>query len=128
MSYIETLENHTWDIGDNVSYNVTSVYGGAWEDSLWQTVIEDYKKDLLTLNNTPTLVLLVLYVPIFIMSLVGNVIVLLVIIPNQRMRTVTNNFLVNLAVADLLGKLIYNITIITIGILESVMTSLCSFD
>lgn len=102
----ETFENHFWDVGDNNSYNVTNMYDGAWEDSLWQTVIEDFKNHQLTMSEPPTIVLLVLYVPIFLMSLMGNVIVLFVIIPNQRMWTVTDNFLVNLSVADLLGKIL----------------------
>ena len=76
----------------------------AWEDAMWQLVIEDFKKSLLTLSETNTIVMIALYIPIFITSLVGNVLVLLVIVPNRRMWSVTNNFLVNLAVADLLGK------------------------
>lgn len=73
------------------------------DESVWEHVIEDFKQSQYTLNEPTTIVLMVLYVPIFLTSLVGNVLVLLVIVPNQRMWTVTNNFLVNLAVADLLG-------------------------
>ncbi|KAH3695623.1 hypothetical protein DPMN_083081 [Dreissena polymorpha] len=67
-------------------------------------VIDDFKQSQFTLNNAATILLMCLYVPIFLTSLMGNILVLLVILPNQRMWTVTNNFLVNLALADLLGK------------------------
>lgn len=87
----------------NTSVVIDSV-DAAWEDAMWQLVIEDFKESLLTLSETTTIVMIALYIPIFITSLVGNVLVLLVIVPNRRMWSVTNNFLVNLAVADLLGK------------------------
>lgn len=90
-------------VTENVTYNMSESFDGEWQDSLWKHVIEDFKRTQLTLHEPTTIVLMVLYVPIFFTSLVGNVLVLLVIVPNQRMWTVTNNFLVNLAVADLLG-------------------------
>ncbi|CAH0560862.1 unnamed protein product [Brassicogethes aeneus] len=43
-----------------------------------------------------------LYVIIFVLSVVGNCAVLLTLFKNKRMRTVTNVYLVNLAVSDLL--------------------------
>lgn len=86
---------------ENTTY--LSINGTFDSNSLWEHVIEDFKRKQLTLNEPISIVLMVLYVPIFITSLIGNVFVLLVIVPNQRMWTVTNNFLVNLAVADLLG-------------------------
>ncbi|XP_066254177.1 cholecystokinin receptor type A-like [Euwallacea similis] len=43
-----------------------------------------------------------LYIIIFILSIVGNTLVLLTLVRNKRMRTVTNVYLLNLAVADLL--------------------------
>ena len=79
-------------------------YNAEWDDSMWQLVKDDFEKSLLTLSDTTTIVMIALYVPIFITSLIGNVLVLLVIVPNRRMWSVTNNFLVNLAAADLLGK------------------------
>ena len=84
-------------------------YSGNWSlapedyDLLWKNVIDDFQQKQFTLREPTTIVLITLYVPIFIMSLIGNILVLLAIVPNQRMWTVTNNFLVNLAVADLLG-------------------------
>lgn len=88
----------------NISFNKSELVElGHSADDLWVHVLDDFKKGQLTLDNPTTIVLLVLYVPIFFTSLIGNILVLLVIVPNQRMWTVTNNFLVNLAAADLLG-------------------------
>ena len=42
------------------------------------------------------------YSTIFILSVVGNGLVILALVQNKRMRTVTNVFLLNLAVSDLL--------------------------
>ena len=43
-----------------------------------------------------------LYTVIFLLSVVGNTLVLLTLIQNRRMRTVTNVFLLNLSISDLL--------------------------
>ncbi|XP_070197511.1 cholecystokinin receptor type A-like [Littorina saxatilis] len=47
-------------------------------------------------------VLLPIYVLIFLLSVVGNVLVMVTLVQNKKMRTVTNVFLLNLAVSDLL--------------------------
>jgi len=87
----------------NITGNVSAVSFTS-DGTVWNNVIEDFKASQYTLNEPTTIVLMVFYVPIFLTSLIGNTLVLMVIVPNQRMWTVTNNFLVNLAVADLLGK------------------------
>lgn len=43
-----------------------------------------------------------LYLIIFLLAVVGNVLVILTLVQNKRMRTVTNLFLLNLAFSDLL--------------------------
>ena len=65
---------------------------------------DDFEESLLTLSDTTTIVMITLYESIFITSLIGNVLVLLVIVSNRRMRGETSNFLINLAAANLLGK------------------------
>lgn len=48
------------------------------------------------------IVIVVLYVIVFVMGLVGNFLVCVSVLRNEYMRTVTNMFLVNLALADFL--------------------------
>ena len=45
---------------------------------------------------------IILYSIIFVLSIVGNALVILTLVQNRRMRTVTNVFLLNLSVSDLL--------------------------
>jgi hypothetical protein len=56
-------------------------------------ILETFKRDLITLNQPNTIVLICLYVPVFLTAIIGNLTVLIVIIPNRRMWSVTNNFL-----------------------------------
>lgn len=93
-----------FNLTENLSFPFLNTYLDITDQEIWNHVIQDFENSQFTLNAPSTIILLVLYVPIFITSLVGNSLVLLVILPNQRMWNVTNNFLVNLAVADLLGK------------------------
>lgn len=65
---------------------------------------EDFRDSFFTYDSPQTIVLICIYVPVFLVALAGNVLVLLVVLMNRKMRSVTNYFLVNLAVADLLGK------------------------
>jgi|JYMV01.1.fsa_nt_gi hypothetical protein len=46
-------------------------------------------------------ILIPLYSLIFFLSVVGNILVILTLVQNKRMRTVTNVFLLNLAISDL---------------------------
>jgi len=60
-------------------------------------------------SNTSLLfsfILFFAYAIIFLMGLVGNIFVIVVIIKCRRMRTLTNRFLLNLALSDLLATLI----------------------
>ncbi|XP_022088769.1 probable G-protein coupled receptor No18 isoform X2 [Acanthaster planci] len=50
-------------------------------------------------------ILIATFVPVFIVSLIGNLLVVYVIVRNRSMHTVTNFFLLNLAVSDLLVTL-----------------------
>lgn len=85
--------NVTYDFVDNVTF--------------WLDILEKFRQsELLTVRDTSTIVLLCLYIPVFLTAVIGNIAVLLVIIPNRRMWSVTNNFLLNLAIADLLGKIV----------------------
>jgi len=71
--------------------NITTTENGSY---LNQTFI---KRDDISATAT-----LVIYSVIFVLAVVGNILVILTLIQNTRMRTVTNVFLLNLAVSDLL--------------------------
>ncbi|XP_014678145.1 PREDICTED: cholecystokinin receptor type A-like, partial [Priapulus caudatus] len=45
---------------------------------------------------------IVLYSIIFVLSITGNALVIVTLVQNKRMRTITNVFLLNLSVSDLL--------------------------
>lgn len=54
------------------------------------------------------IILLCIYIPVFAVALIGNILVLVMVCMNKSVRrNVANYFLVNLAVADLLGKKVY---------------------
>jgi hypothetical protein len=70
----------------------------------FDSILRDYTNSLSQHTEPRVIVLITLYVPIFLSALVGNVLVLLVLVSDRRMRTSTNLFLGNLAAADLLGE------------------------
>lgn len=70
------------------------------------TLVQDYISKMYTLHQPATLALLCLYLPLFMLSLVGNSLVIYVVYKNPHMRRLKNLFLVNLAIADLSVTLI----------------------
>ena len=67
-------------------------------------LVNDFRTNALETYRQPlTVVLMVVYGVVFILSLTGNGLVLLVVLGNRSMRTTTNYFLLNLSIADLLG-------------------------
>lgn len=77
----------------NDTANCTNDYCIDISDYIEQ--IEDYIKP-----NVYEYVLIVLHVLVFVVGLVGNALVCVAVYSNPTMRTVTNYFIVNLAVAD----------------------------
>lgn len=60
-----------------------------------------YNYDLID-NNLVQVVFLLVYTSIFILGIFGNVLVCYVVIKNKAMQTVTNLFITNLALSDIL--------------------------
>jgi hypothetical protein len=107
--------NNTMDILDFIAPEGTKKNnnggGGLTSDQNYldqqelNDALKEFRNNLFSYADPKTILLICLYVPIFITALVGNILVLMVVLPNRHMRNVTNCFIVNLAVADLLGKL-----------------------
>lgn len=65
----------------------------------------NYPGNITTKPFSEIVVKTVMYIPVIAMAIVGNILVILVVARNKRMRTTTNYYIVNLAVADCLVAL-----------------------
>uniref|UniRef100_A0A1B6C133 G-protein coupled receptors family 1 profile domain-containing protein n=1 Tax=Clastoptera arizonana TaxID=38151 RepID=A0A1B6C133_9HEMI len=92
-SSMEIALNSTEDYPGGNSSNCTNDYCMDMADYIMK--IEDY-----ITPNVYECVLIALHVLVFIVGLVGNALVCVAVYSNPTMRTVTNYFIVNLAVAD----------------------------
>ncbi|CAF1589079.1 unnamed protein product [Rotaria magnacalcarata] len=84
------------------SYNSNSCH---FIDGSGRCLSNDKVLDLVLKYVKPTYyewVFIVIYVIVFIVGTIGNILVIIVIQRNRSMRTVTNMFIMNLAAADLL--------------------------
>jgi len=101
MSATESTSAVTWTAAVNVSL------AAGDDDELdvgFDAVLQDFRARHLEKYRQPqTIALITGYVVVFLLSLTGNLLVLVVVLSNKAMRTTTNYFLVNLSVADLLG-------------------------
>jgi hypothetical protein len=71
-------------------------------------MIEEFKSQLLQVDEPQSAVLIGVYIPLFVCSVVGNIFVLVIVLPFRRMRNVTHCFIVNLALSDLLCEYTVN--------------------
>ncbi|XP_041364201.1 QRFP-like peptide receptor [Gigantopelta aegis] len=78
---------YEWTHPTLITYDFSHIlYPGSYKHvALWEVVIK-----------------VITYIPIIVLALVGNFFVILVVAKNKRMRTTTNYYIVNLAIADLL--------------------------
>jgi hypothetical protein len=81
---------------ENVSLNISL--------QEWDTALYEFQEQMSPHSQPVKLALIVLYAVVFFLAVFGNVMVILVILTNRSMRNVTNYFLLNLAVSDLLGE------------------------
>ncbi|XP_071124578.1 cholecystokinin receptor type A-like [Mytilus edulis] len=82
----------------NITEPLTNVSTLANDTCLDNNCFKPYEIPALTLEWK---ILIPLYCLIFVLSVVGNILVILTLVQNKRMRTVTNVFLLNLAISDL---------------------------
>ena len=94
----------------NLSLEVTSGMPITEENSLYYNYTEGFEATYLykVLRHPVYMVVLYsfAYVSIMICAIFGNVMVVAVVVRNQGMHTVTNYFIVNLAIADIMVALI----------------------
>ncbi|KAH9491882.1 hypothetical protein Btru_029773 [Bulinus truncatus] len=69
-------------------------------------VILIWEETALKINLTLVVVLCIIYVAVFLMAVLGNLVVLCVIVKNRRFHSATYYFIGNLAIADLLMAII----------------------
>lgn len=74
-----------------------------------RTLIENHLLGHFELESSVAYVLVVLYIPAFLVGLLGNGILTLIIVSKRHLRNLTNLFLCNLALADLSGEFIMTI-------------------
>ncbi|KAK6976432.1 C-X-C chemokine receptor type 2 [Biomphalaria glabrata] len=117
-TYSPDIHMARYDIEQKLGFNVTEgKLVGFFRDSndfLNASYSQDLLNDSRLSNETETYNLsrisseiqIVFYSLIFILALVGNLLIIITLIQNKRMRTVTNVFLLNLAISDLLLALV----------------------
>lgn len=88
----------------DVFFNCTSVTAtSAYNESAYgnMTLTPPYNLPRLSVE-----IQIAFYAIIFVLALVGNLLIIITLIQNKRMRTVTNVFLLNLAISDMLLALV----------------------
>ena len=95
-------------LGENHSLDLMTTTGTGLQGDVdaYLQVFYSFKKGLLRLDQPWFASLLALYIVLFVFSLAGNTVALLVILAENRLARSTNTFLLNMTIADLLGKLI----------------------
>lgn len=93
--WITTTEMLKLDRSDIVTYaydNLSSLYNSSLNTSSNQNQNQ---------QSWITIAIIPLYSVIFLLAVIGNSLVILTLVQNKRMRTITNLFLLNLAASDL---------------------------
>ncbi|XP_055384825.1 neuropeptide SIFamide receptor-like [Condylostylus longicornis] len=102
LNMFENTLSNIWNISD-ILHNNNSIYNDSNISSYNDYQIKSNDIDLIYRHSvTMTVVYCVAYIIIFVAGLIGNCFVIAVIFRAPRMQTVTNFFIVNLAIADIL--------------------------
>ncbi len=85
--------------------NFSNMSNFSFDPSEIEDMYLNIDTDFLNKGRRASIILMCIYLPVFLLAVIGNVFVMLVILLNSRMRSsAANYFLVNLAIADILGK------------------------
>ncbi|XP_015602063.1 orexin receptor type 1 isoform X2 [Cephus cinctus] len=105
MSLIDVAATLTTDVMayhlNDSAYNA-SVYSDSSEVEEMSAILRRFIDDL----NETNYLLITLYVPVIVLAVTANILVIVVVFKYHYMRSVTNYFVVNLSVADLLVTMI----------------------
>ena len=89
--------------GDGSDRGVEDLYGLDEDEYLMsEDFLKEIRSQFFQHKQTEIAVLIFLYTLVFAVGLIGNALVIYIFTKNRKMRTVTNSFLVNLAVCDLM--------------------------
>jgi hypothetical protein len=86
---------------DDIRFDPEDVASEA-DALVMRRMLEDFRSRMLQIDEPRSAALIGVYIPLFVCSVVGNIFVLVIVLPFRRMRNVTHCFIVNLAVSDLL--------------------------
>ncbi|XP_015365680.1 PREDICTED: orexin receptor type 2-like [Diuraphis noxia] len=86
----------------NVSGLWTKNAAGMEQAAVIEELIAEFSSSQMKFTETRSIMLIGLYVPLFLVAAIANSVVIVVVIKYHYMRSVTNYFLVNLSIADLL--------------------------
>lgn len=111
MSLFSVLDLETFsamDLNNLYSENISINHTTFFNDSRNLTFLPFYQHSLPVAS-----VIILAYVLIFSLCMLGNILVCFIVLKNRQMKTVTNIFILNLAISDLLvGILCLPITLV----------------
>ena len=93
--------DYLYDFNDT-DFNSTAFLGFLNETYLRSIVESHFRSDVIP--KPEHIILVILYVPVFLLGFLGNGMLTIIIITRRQIRSVTNLLLCNLAVADLGGE------------------------
>lgn len=92
-SFMEIVKKNNW---------TEHFFNGSLTEELFNLAFDDQPK-----IHVESIVLVTLYVPVFIVGILGNGLLAFLVLSKSHLRNVTNIFLLNMAIADLSGRSIF---------------------